>query len=256
MWWARTKSLEVYLAEGQLGVLGRGELDPSWSFSHDSAGSLEMLAKHMQSCKQDAAWQVRIWLSATLARPFLLPAGSGVRNRREALVVAGALAADATNLTGATRTWLGHWRAGSPTLGVGIGQDLWEQIQTVFRETNANRAHRHAIKMISVRPWWNLAFDHAVEESKAEAGAMAWTLSEDGGLLHWVLENGQLSSIGYDNPGMHDASAEMLKRRLQVGWVGVSMTKHVFFKRIASEGRSASHVIGDWSDDHAVSHDH
>ena len=238
MWWDRSRPLEVYLSDREVGWGMPSAAPERWLDSSGLDESLQQVVAWQNSDAAPAVSKARIWLSSNLAQPFLVPAASGARNRREARAVALAMAPDATGIAGQVRVWLDRWRAGKPTMAVAIPDEAWQRMHELL----ATRK----VRIVSVRPWWNLPFDDLIEECRRDATRIGWTLVDGRGMLHGVIDGGDVVEAAFDKPGPHDPTADLLKRRLQVGWGTTSATRHLAFERQAVGAESRAHAIGAW----------
>lgn len=238
MWWDRSKALEVYLSDREVGWGFPSAAPARWLDSTGLDESLQQVATRLSSGAVPAVSKLRIWLSSSLAQPFLVPAASGARNRREAHAVALAMAPDATGIGGQARVWLDRWRPGESTLVVAMPEDVWKRMHELLA------ARR--IKIVSVRPWWNLPFDELIEECRRDAARIGWSLADGGGILHGVIDRGSVVDVGFDRPGPHDPTGGLLKRRLRVGWGDVAVTRHLTLDRQPGRTGTQTHAIGGW----------
>ncbi len=126
-------------------------------------------------------WSARpsasVWMSGSLAPPFLMEGGLGLRSAREAMSVAQSIAASVARPApgptaesihpGAARTapelaiWLQPWQAGRRLLGVAISTELRDGMEAL--------AHTHAVRLRGIAPWWMLALNSVVERRGTSA---------------------------------------------------------------------------------------
>ncbi len=253
MWWDRSEPLEVYLSDDALGRRATAAAPAQWVETSGLDDAIRHLSAWLDPALAPDVRRVRVWLSTSLAWPYLVPAASGARNQREVQALAKAMARDATGIDEEVRLWLERWRAGEPTLAVAMPVGVWQGLHDVVKAGNALRTtmrgkvRASAIEIVSVRPWWNLPFDALLAESRNEANRIGWTLSEGAGLLHGVVDRGSVVEIGFDRPGLHDSSGDLFRRRLQVNW-GVVPARHLCFERHAGGGEPSPLPIGAWRD--------
>jgi hypothetical protein len=252
VWWDRSEPLEVYLSESAVGRAATSTAPAHWVETSGLDVSLQHMATWLDAGGAPDVRRVRVWLSASLARPCLVSAASGARNKREAHALAAAMARDATGIDGEVRLWLDRWRPGESMLAVAIPAEVWNGLQDVVGARNALRAamprnlRSPAVELVSLRPWWNLPFDALIAESRSDASRVAWSLSEGAGILHGVIERGSVTEIGFDRPGLHDPTGVLLRRRLQVNWGVTSTAQHLLFERHASGSETPPLPIGAW----------
>ena len=253
MWWDRSEPLEIYLSDS---VAGRGATAAAPAHWVETSGldeSIRQVASWLAPPAGTGVRRVRVWLSPSLARPYLVPAGAGARNKREVQALATAMASDATGIDGEFRLWLERWRADEQTLAVAMPLSVWQGLHDVVGARNALRTtiprneRLPAIEIVSMRPWWNLPVDSLVSESRSEASRIGWSLSDGAGILHGVVDRGSIVEIGFDRPGLHDPTGDLLRRRLQVNW-GAALARHLHFEQHASGAQAVLAPIGAWCD--------
>ncbi len=254
MWWDRSKPLEVYLSERRLGVAWRASVPATWIDSANLDEALARLGDWLSADETSGIGRVRVWLSASLARPYMMGASIGARSQREAHILATTMASDTTGLAGASRVWLDRWREDRPALAVAIPEAVWQQLHAGValadgaRARASNGLRRRSLAVASVRPWWNLPFDHLLDECRRDSSRLGWTLNEGDGLLHGVIERGQLVEIGFDRPGPHDPTGGMLRRRLQANWGSSVPVRDLVFDASTALAPGSPHAIGAWHD--------
>ena len=254
MWWDRSEPLEVYLSDDAVGRGATSSTPVHWEESSGLDDSLRRVGAWLDSSAAPDVRRVRIWLSASLAWPYLVPAASGARNRREAHALATAMASDATGMAEDVRVWFDRWRLGESTLAVAIPAAVWRGVHDIVDARNTIRAAmpRNArppvVEIASIRPWWNLPFDVLLAESRSQANRIGWSLTDGAGVLHGVVDRGSAVEIGLDRIGTHDPTGASLRRRLQVNWGVTSATRHLHFERHPSGIEIASLPIGAWRD--------
>lgn len=254
MWWDRSKPAEVYLADHRVGMALAPSTAPRWFDTADLDESLQRLAVWLASEEAAGVGKLRAWLSGSLARPYLVPAASGARNPREAHALAAAMAPDATGVSGDLRVWLDRWRADRPTPAVAIAETVWQRLHASvaaahdLRRDASNGRRRPTLTVASVRPWWNLPVDRLLQDSRRDASRIGWSLVEGDGLLHGVIDGGQVVEIDFDRPGAHDASGDMLRRRLQANWGAGTRARDLAFDPAMAVAPASTHAIGSWRD--------
>ena len=252
MWWDRSEPVEVYLSDD---VVGRGSASAEPAHWVETSGlndSLRHVAAWLDASAAPGVRRVRVWLSESLARPYLVPADSGARNTREARALATAMAPDATGVDGDVRLWLDRWRVGESTLAVAMPTRVWEGVHDIVKARDASRTatprkeRAPPIEIASVRPWWNLPLDALLAESRRGASRIGWSLSHGDGVLHGVVDRGVVVEIGIDRAGPHDPTGSLLKRRLQVNWGVAAAARHLHFERHPSSASVQPLPIGTW----------
>jgi hypothetical protein len=209
----------VYLGKSLVGWRADGDAEARWQTTSTVDDGLARLAAW---CTEDATpKRLRVWLGSSLAKPWMLPADAGVRSDADARVLAVATAADATGWSSTPKVWTGPWRPGHPTVCVAIPGVLASAL------AGAGRADGRAINEVeSVRPWWNLQFDAALDRSRAEHVACGWSVAEPDGLVCGLARDGQLEEVRFEAPKRHDADWALLRRRLAINWPADVVASH------------------------------
>lgn len=140
--WSGGSEAHVYLSRTGAILLAGGAATRFEAASWEEAWAA-LLAAHGASARR-----LRVHLSASLARPFLLPVVAGLRDRYEAEGMADGLAAQATGHAGPCATWLDQWSPGQPCLAVAVERELVEIV---------TRPAGRKAKATSLGPAWNLA---------------------------------------------------------------------------------------------------
>jgi hypothetical protein len=121
----------------------------------DAAGFAPALARCLLQAARQRRWferkSVRVWLSAALARPFVVGPVAGLRSVSEAQEIARAAAGAATGIAGPWAVQLEGMPTLAPTLATAVAQSVIDQIQTVLKA--------HGFTMMSLRPRWARALD-------------------------------------------------------------------------------------------------
>lgn len=254
MWWDRSELLELYLSPGAIGRAATAVGAARWTQTSDLADSIRHLGSWLDDAAAPEVRRIRVWLSGSFAWPYLVPVASGARNRREVHALATAMARDATGIEGEVRLWLDRWHVDEPTLAVAIPADVWRMLhdmadaRNAARRTMPRKQRLPAIKIASVRPWWNLPFDSLLTQSRGDANRVGWSLSDGDGVVHGVVDRGSVVEIGFDRPGLHDPTGSLLRRRLQVNWGAAAAGRHLHFERDAASPEMSALPIGAWRD--------
>ena len=252
MWWDRSEPLEIYLSDCVVGFGATGAKPGHWNETSGLEHSLRQAAERLSPAAAPDTRRLRIWLGAGVARPYVVPASSGARSKHEARVLATAMASDATGIDGDVRLWLDHWRVGEATLAVAMPASVWQGLQAIVTTRNASRGdtprkgRMPAMAIASVRPWWNLPFDELIAQSRSDGSRLGWSLSEGAGILHGVIDRGTVAEIGYDTPGPHDPTGDLLRRRLQVNWGAATVARHLSFERQEGGAEAQGLPVGAW----------
>lgn len=161
MWWAGSRSWQLYLGRSVIGIaepseapcwIDVGSLDEGWRV-------VEAKLAEKGSRRQVLRVGLKVFLSGALARPFVIPPVTGVRRWRELLQIAEGLAPEATGLAGPCAVWLATAKAGEACLAVAAERVLVNEI--------ASQAARLRMRLLSSEPWWTLALNEALTRSPA-----------------------------------------------------------------------------------------
>ena len=252
MWWDHSEPLEVYLSDNEVGCRLSSSTPVDWVDTSGSEQALQHVAAWLDGSTGLRARRVCVWLSASLAQPFLVPALSGARNKREVAALAKAMTQDATGMDGEARLWLDRWRPGDSTLAVAIPADIWKRLHDIIeagndvRKKTPRQLRPSRLALVSVRPAWNLPFDTLLAESRSAPGRMGWSLTDGASILHGVVDQGRVTAIGFDRHAPHDPAGTLLRRRIQVNWGLVSTSQHLVFERQAGTAETQPFPIGAW----------
>jgi hypothetical protein len=247
--WVRSEQAEIYLSSDCVGLRSDRASVPDWVDVPDLDAGLARIADALTQVPMQSCGRVRIWLGSTLARPLMLTASAGARNRDEAKALAGMLAADATGFVEPVRVWANAWRPKRGGMAVVMPERVWTALNAAVDEARNQRAKvrgreiSRSLELISVRPWWNQAVDAMLAESARDSNRIGWSLAEADGVVHGIVDNGEVVEAGFDAIGPHDADGSLLRRRLAVNWEGVGMARHLAFVR---DGGNANLMPGGW----------
>lgn len=141
MLWAGCKAT-LYLDENAASVCVDGGEVRIWQ-GQPWATHLPEVVAHVTShrCKQ-----LEIWLSGSLARPYLVPAVQGLKRWSEVEAMANSLAESATQQEGPLHVWLGRWRGDQPMLAVACPLPL----MTALHDLKSS----HGLRVKSIAPVW------------------------------------------------------------------------------------------------------
>jgi hypothetical protein len=249
VWWDRSELLDVYLAPTFIGLASRRVEAVSWTETDGLDDAIGRLAGALAGAPWQSCGRVRVWLGSVLARPLMLSAASGARNRREAKGLAAMLAPDATGVDGAVRVWANAWRANRGGLAVVMPDSVWTALDDAIEQVRTERARtRHkdvarALELVSVRPWWNQVMDAVIEDSVRDGNCIGWSLTEGRGVVHGIVDRGKPVEAGFDLLGEHDVDGSLLRRRLQVNWDSTTASRHLEFDR---RGHCVDSALGGW----------
>ncbi len=249
MWWARSELAEVYLSQSCIGLASGRAGAARWIDVRNLDEALARLAEALTQSPLQSCEHVRIWLASTLARPLMLSAASGARNRDEAKGLAAMLAADATGFDEPLRVWANAWRMNRGGMTVVTPERIWAALNGVIdqerkrRDRTRSKEVARTLELTSVRPWWNHVIDAVIAESSRDASRIGWSLAENGGVVHGIVDKGESVEAGFDLLGAHDTDGALLRRRLMINWEGLGLSRHLEF---APDGESTKALLGGW----------
>lgn len=212
MWWAGSESVDAFLGASTLGVVS-GTEDPRWADVGSAVDGANLLMKQLGERRASSGGRkqrVRIWLSGSLARPFLLPVTPGLRSASDALKVAESLCHEQTGLAAECRVWLDDWVDGKACLAVAVEQALVEAVETQARQAS--------VAIRSMRPWWALTLAEVLKMPSVPAMLAV----DDGEALTIVGGEGEEFSVaaGYARPDREQAKATAVRAAFAGNLVG------------------------------------
>ncbi len=163
MSWAGSEIVQLYLGTSRVAMSGHVASSPGevqWLAADSPVHGLELALAHLDSRRW--RWhrpRLAISLSGALAPPFLLEPVTGVAQIHDARQIATHMAQEATGLEGPCVVWLDAWSAGRPCLCVAMERAMRDAIESTSRHSGA--------RLVGLRPWWMLAFNHAVDRGRA-----------------------------------------------------------------------------------------
>ncbi len=228
MWWDRSSRVEAYLGRSLVGCRLTGKAGLRWQAT---AGVEEGLAALRHWCGEDAApKRLRIWLGASLARPWMLAADAGVRSTAEARMLAASMAREVTAWDEAPHLWTAPWRTGRPTACVAVPREVHAAL--LAKAGFAGGAH---VRVESVRPWWNQVFDERLACSAVDRVACGWSLAEPDGLVCGLVREGRPVELRFEAVKVHDPHWTLLRRRLAMHWSEADVIEHRRFAPLDAE---------------------
>ena len=218
MWSVGTERWDLYLGESQSGLAKVGAA-PHWQPHVDPTSELEarLHAIASSSRKRWTRPTVAVWLSGSLARPFLLAPVAGLRGRREALALAQAAAAEATGIGGEVAVWFDQ----VPTTHATVAVAMPASLRTVALELC--KAHR--VQLGSLRPWWALALEFANDNSPPQA-LFAAEDTDSLVLLGWDRSNWTSADACVPGP-LPVQEASLIARRAFVAGVATPLRRRL-----------------------------
>lgn len=174
MSWVGSEVADLYLGSGAVALARPGQA-VQWAEHDDAAGSLRASFQELAGSKRHRWFRptVRMWLSAALARPFLLQPLGGLKGRSESEAMAEATAPEATGFDEPCAVWLAAVPRQQPTVAVAM--------PVALRQASADMASELGVKLHSLRPWWSRALDEHLQS--APDAAEPFAASDTDGLI-------------------------------------------------------------------------
>jgi hypothetical protein len=148
--------------------------------------------------------RLRLWLGGALARPFMLAAVAGVRDRSEALSMAQALAPQHTGLGAPCQVWLDEWRPERDCLAVAVERPLLDLITA--------QANLHQIRLCAISPSWNAVLTQTLVNHTSALLAV----HEKAALTLLKVSDQGAVRAGFANPSVDRVDAHV--QRTAIGW--------------------------------------
>ena len=204
MSWAGSEPWDLYLGATSGGVARCGQ-DAVWKDHATVAAGVAALFERVTVRRR--RWlrpEVRIWLSGSLARPFVFEPPDGLKNAAEAHALAQARAGDATGLAGPCAVWLSQAAVGQAQLAVALDM--------AGRSALMSAAELAKVKVVSIRPWWAQALNQAL----ARQPDLALLAAEDSEALTLLVCRGDVwvAADAYAPKPMQAELEPLVKRRL------------------------------------------
>ena len=147
MWSVGARARDVYLGTRAFAVCHRAQAiaeQPVAKFDDALAALREWLEQ------TSTGLQLRLWLSGSLSRPFIVHPVPGIKTEAELRQVASTMAFQLTGLSEESKVWLDQGRLEQPRVAVAVQRaDLHKLEETIHAITS----HKHRI--VSIRPWWS-----------------------------------------------------------------------------------------------------
>ena len=271
MWLVRSKPLDIYLGETLFGIRCPYLAETEWFEWSGWQTDVLVLLEKLALLRPDGA-TARLWLSGALARPFIVPADRDAQTPLEIQALADLLAPQASMLDGELQVWTEGRR---PTPGM-----LAVATDARLRSELATRLAANEVKVVSMRPWWNLIFDRhesmpvwvdpaPVEESGnmlqrmrnwlpargAAAGKGAvWSLAEPDSLTV-IAQQGRAVRYAQTHEVLsHDPAWQNVLRRSHVveGWDSQQSSAWVWQRNPPSQVQAGDSAQTDWPIAHAA----
>lgn len=223
MWWDRSRSVEIYLGTNLVGIRWHQE-EAAWSEVDDLQDGLMQIAAWVKEGGTQA--KARVWLASGLAQPFLIPAGSGAKNRSEAKMLAMAVAKRLLNDPSEPTCWCDRWSVGQTTLAAGVSSQVWSLLQELA-------AGDRRVRISSVRPWWNQMLEGSLRRSEQVSGL---SLEEPDGVMFAKYADGRVLEIGFERPKAYDPDWRLTYRRLETSWADMTFMENFCFSRQSAVG--------------------
>lgn len=161
MWWAGSRSVDVFLGVRRVLVAGGRELLHAETVDGVEAG-IQILESWFSA--QKGRWAVRVWLSGALCRVFIQQVVLGVRASDLKRIVE-AEASLRTGLAAPCEVWREPGRGMQPQAVAAVESRVLESIW-LWRDSGRRR-----LKFRSVQPWWAEALG-AVQKEQPDCDAL------------------------------------------------------------------------------------
>lgn len=158
MWWGGSSPMDLYLGTTVAGLACRGQ-PRRWVRGCPPEQALAELLAAARAAKRGLAWRtpgITLWLSAGLARPFIIAPIAGLQRRHEIEAVAQVEAVQA-GLAAPIKVWVDDEALGRPRLAAATPEPLL----AVAREL----ARSNRVRLVAARPWWSSVLQSAVTAS-------------------------------------------------------------------------------------------
>ena len=236
MWSVGSRRIEVYLGRDVLGVR-QVDAAPHWHATSSVAESLGALREFLIARSQRNRI-MRVWLSASLARPFVVAADCGALGQQELQAVADSMAVGSTDLRGNLRVWTDVWRARQPCAAVAVEAELLEALRSISAKSGCT--------LDSVKPWWNLVQQVApFDKARRGEAVLLWSVGERDGLTLGVVKGGRTVSLDGYGPSPYDPQFAQLRLRASLSAGAPSWQWHADAD-LRDQLGSSSLPIGAW----------
>ncbi len=224
---AGSERLDIFLGISVLGVCPPGK--PARWF--DVANALDgwnraQVEVDLVRGERKTRVRARVWLSGSLARPFMLPVLPGLTRGQDAIKVAQTMCAEATGLAGPCRVWLDDWVKNQDCLAVAMEQSLVDAIEA--------GAGQGQIVLDGLQPWWSEVLRASL--NLAERPSL---LAIDDGEALTVLGGsmeGFTTAVGYGHATPEQIES-IVSRAMMIG--GQANERAVLVRRCKSDDRVA-----------------
>jgi hypothetical protein len=234
VWWAASRVVEAYLGTTRLGI--RPPRAPvAWFEVSSAEAAVDRLERTLLEDEVVRGKRLRVWLSAALARPFIVPMDSGAQSDDEARAVAEASVIDETGMSESCAVWLDAWRKDRDALAVAVPAAVLRQIRAACGRTK--------VRLSSVKPWWTLAVDAAANAANV-SDVVLWSLREDDGMTWGRLESGVVARAECVLPSSQDPDWTHSRQRTRLAAGLKAAQWHA--KRAANGGELQGLPIGAW----------
>lgn len=202
MWWAGSE-VQVYVTPGRAAVRLPGEAAPLSLEAGDASQAITAAFEAVKAHSSKAR-RVRLWLAGSLARPFMLAAVAGLRDRAEALNMAQAQAPQQTGLNTPCEVWLDAWQPERDCLAVAVEGSLLALA--------TGEADRCGLRLCAISPAWNAVLTQALSESPPPLLA----IQEMGSLILLQVTDQGVTRASFANPPAERVASHV--QRSAIGW--------------------------------------
>ncbi|KPC55346.1 hypothetical protein [Amantichitinum ursilacus] len=226
MWLARSKQLEIYLGQTLVGIRCPEASEAQWwPLALAADGLTELIAR--AAILRPAGAQARIWLSAALARPFVLPADRGASNAMELQALANLIGGDLMSPPAVPKVWSSGRTGRADQLAAVMDRHLFDALIARFAEVG--------VTLGAISPWWEAALQADPETPQRakkrewlrpapgaieNATPKIWALHEPDGFTLLAYRSGQPCFAQTEEVLPHDPDWQLYQRRVLMaeGW--------------------------------------
>lgn len=243
MWSVRSEPVEVSLSMRRWGVRAPGDAATQWSEVASIEDALHALEGALTELARASARSlpVRVWLGTALARPLIVPADSGARGVDDVEALARALARTECGFEGPVRVWCDRLTAGQNVVCAVVAEARLEALAHCVAAAAAGAAGPRAtaslrraawpwrgrLRLVSVRPWWNLVLDATLADARRTGRRVGWTFADDDGLVQGLVDGVRCEQLAFADVAATPERRAAQRLRTQVGWGAVDAVEHL-----------------------------
>ena len=180
--------IEAYLSTTRVGWRV-GATTTQWADVADIGAAIETL--RTQHAAADGC-RLRLWLSARLAPPVILPPDTGARSASEVAALVRHACRETLPESADFTTWTAPWKPGNALVAAAVDRELLDTLRHLPNGARSRWWSLRASDVLSIRPWWNIPW--TIADGHRTATGASFTLDEPDGLLFWRLLSGTSES--------------------------------------------------------------